>query len=340
MTQLRTPNVLVLSLGGHGAVAEHLDGTIKDISYEVVSAGKILAAELGASITVILMSATQIAIESFFHSGAEKVINLEHAAFKLGTVEAALMALTPLIKNRRPTLLLLAATSHGKELAAGLSGKIGAGLATDCVALKKTGATGLQVRRPIYGGKAISTVDFRGPGPHIITLRANIFRGEVDTRRKGEVEIIKPALNSAPLNLRVREVVKETGAHLDITEARIVVSGGMGLQDPENFKLIEELATVLGAAVGASRPVVDNGWRPYSNQVGQTGRTVAPNLYIACGISGAVQHLAGMSASKCIVAINKDPYAPIFSIADYGIVGDVLKVVPLLTQEFKMLLGK
>ena len=137
----------------------------------------------------------------------------------------------------------------------------------------------------------------------------------------------------------VGSLIREVGLELDITEARIIVSGGLGMQDPANFKLLDELAGGLGAAVAASRPVVDNGWREYTHQVGQTGRTVSPDLYIACGISGAVQHLAGMSSSRCIVAINSDPHAPIFSVADYGIVGDVLKIVPLLTQEFKNILG-
>ena len=138
----------------------------------------------------------------------------------------------------------------------------------------------------------------------------------------------------------VANLVLEVGAELDITEARIIVSGGLGIKSPENFKLLEDLAKVLGAAVAATRPVVDNGWQEYTRQVGQTGRTVSPDLYIACGISGAVQHLAGMSSSRCIVAINSDPNAPIFSVADYGIVGDVIKVVPLLTQEFKHILGR
>jgi electron transfer flavoprotein alpha subunit len=171
-------------------------------------------------------------------------------------------------------------------------------------------------------------------------LRPNVFRGPgLDSSRSGEIETIDVQLPVDELVLKIKEVVRETGEALDITETRVVVSGGLGMQEAENFKLLKDLARVLGGAVGASRPVVDNQWRNYSNQVGQTGRTVSPDLYIACGISGAVQHLGGMSTSKCIVAINKDPHAPIFSVADYGIVGDALEILPLLTQEFTRVLN-
>jgi electron transfer flavoprotein alpha subunit len=196
------------------------------------------------------------------------------------------------------------------------------------------------VHRPVYAGKAISHLTLQGPGPHILSLRPNVFRGPgPDLSRNGDVVELDVPCSGGDLLLKIREVVKEAGKNLDVTEARIVISGGLGMQDPENFQLLEDLAQVLGGAVGASRPVVDNGWRGYSNQVGQTGRTVQPDLYIACGISGAVQHLAGMSSSKCIVAINKDASAPIFSVADYGIVGDALEILPLLTSEFKQVLG-
>ena len=193
----------------------------------------------------------------------------------------------------------------------------------------------------MYAGKAVSTLRFAGKHSHIVTLRPNIFRdSEERPASAGEKVIINPEIPKSALLLQIKEIVKETGCSLDISEARIVVSGGLGMQGPENFKLLEDLADVLGAAVGASRPVVDNKWRNYSNQVGQTGRTVAPDLYIACGISGAVQHLAGMSSSRFIVAINKDASAPIFSVADYGIVGDALEILPLLTEQFKLALEK
>ncbi len=237
--------------------------------------------------------------------------------------------------------IILPSTIHGKELAPALAAHLGTGLATDCVSIDYQDDEGLVVRRPVYAGKAISTLKFTGKLPHVATLRPNIFRdGGKTLTGAGHQDIIHPDISQSQLLVKVKEIVKDTGSQLDITEARIIVSGGLGMQGPENFKLLEELADVLGGTVGASRPVVDKQWRKYSNQVGQTGRTVAPDLYIACGISGAVQHLAGMSSSRCIVAINKDPSAAIFSVADYGIVGDALEILPLLTEQFKVALEK
>ena len=246
----------------------------------------------------------------------------------------------PQVNEHKPYAVFFSATTHGKELAASLSAKLNVGLATDCVAIKTGGLEEIIVKRPVYAGKALSNVILKGSGPHILSLRPNTFRGPgPDLSRTGAIKVLDVEVPNGDLLLKVREVVKEAGNKLDITEARVVVSGGLGMQGSENFKLLEDLAQVLKGAVGASRPVVDNGWRKYSNQVGQTGRTVQPDLYIACGISGAVQHLAGMSSAKCIVAINKDASAPIFSVADYGIVGDALEILPLLTDEFRRALS-
>ncbi|MCZ6513952.1 MAG: electron transfer flavoprotein subunit alpha/FixB family protein, partial [Nitrospinae bacterium] len=280
------------------------------------------------------------ALPTVVRSDVDQVLLMIDPELENYTSSRYLSAVVGCIKTGDPLAVVLAATNHGKELAAGLAAMLGSGLATDCIGLDYNEGTGINVQRPVYAGKALASVEFSGPDPAIISLRPNVFRSD-SAPSKSEAIIIdySPEWSGQSRVLNLKEIVKGGGS-LDITEARIVVSGGLGMQGPENFHLIEALAGVLGAAVGASRPVVDSGWREYSNQVGQTGRTVAPDLYIACGISGAVQHLAGMSSSKCIVAINKDPEASIFNVADYGIVGDVLTILPILTEEFKKVLQR
>lgn len=324
------------------AVVEHTEGAVKPVTFEVLHAARLLADQMAGQVVAVYLGSaaeSEIDCQSFIESGADRVLVLCHPLLAHYTVSAHLETLLTAIESRHPEVMLLPASIHGKELAAALSARLNTGLATDCVSLDFDSEKGLKVSRPVHAGKAMSTLSFDATRPQIATLRANVFRGPgPDTSRSGEVEEIAVDVAENSLMVRVQNIVQETGQRLDISEARIVVSGGLGLQNAENFKLLEELANVLGAAVGASRPVVDDGWRDYSNQVGQTGRTVSPDLYIACGISGAVQHLAGMSSSKCIVAINKDPNAAIFSVSDYGIVGDVLEVLPLLTMEFKKVL--
>ena len=239
------------------------------------------------------------------------------------------------IEKVQPDIVLIPASISGKEVSAAIATRLGVALATDCIDLQFSDEGEVNIKRPVFSGKAYSLCKLRGPKPYLITLRPNIFRGEVgDESRSGQT--VKEKIDLP--DILNHSIIREVESELDITEARIIVSGGLGMQGPENFKLLEDLAKVLGAAVAASRPVVDDGWQDYSHQVGQTGRTVSPDLYIACGISGAVQHLAGMSSSRCIVAINSDPNAAIFSVADYGIVGDALEIVPLLTQEFKLIM--
>ncbi len=324
------------------AIVEHAEGAVKPVSLEVLHAARQLADQTGGQVQAVYLgsqSESEIDCQSFIQYGADRVLVLRHPSLARYTVLAYLETLLSAIQSRRPEILLLPATNHGKELAAALSARLKTGLATDCISLDFDSGEGLKVRRPVNAGKAITTLVFDSTRPQVATLRANVFRGPgPDPSRTGEVECVEVEIEEKSLAIRVKDIVKETGKSLDITEARIVVSGGLGMQNAENFRLLEDLAKVLGAAVGASRPVVDDGWRKYSNQVGQTGRTVSPDLYIACGISGSVQHLAGMSSSKCIVAINKDPHAPIFTVADYGIVADVLEVIPLLTAEFRKVL--
>ncbi len=322
-------------------VIEHGGGRVKPASLEAVHAARSLAAQTGGQVKALFLAAqNDPALPTVVQSGVDQVLLMIDPELENYTSSRYLSIVVGCIKKDDPLAVLLAATNHGKELAAGLASLLRSGLATDGIGLDYIEETGITVRRPVYAGKALSSVEFSGPDPAIITLRPNVFRSDsAGNEREASIIEHSPEWSGQSRLLNLKEIVKGGGT-LDITEARIVVSGGLGMQGPENFHLIETLAGVLGAAVGASRPVVDSGWREYSNQVGQTGRTVAPDLYIACGISGAVQHLAGMSSSKCIVAINKDPQAPIFDVADYGIVGDVLQILPVLTEEFKKALQK
>ena len=321
-----------------GVVIEHDQEGFKPVSLEVISAARKLADQVSGKVVVFyLCLEADEQVDLFIQYGADEVRLLQHPDLKTYIHENYGFALTRELEKSSVDYLFLPATNNGKELSAVLSAQLGAGVATDCISLSVWGEGDVEAVRPVSAGKALSTVRFKGKKPYILTLRPNVFR-EADSPISRPGEVFKEDIQLPEFSRQAQQLVKKVGSQLDITEARIVVSGGLGMQGPENFKLLEELAEVLGGAVGASRPVVDNGWREYSNQVGQTGRTVSPDLYIACGISGSVQHLAGMSSSRCIVAINTDPNAPIFSVADYGIVGDVLKVVPALTREFKKVL--
>ena len=318
------------------ALVEIDSNGFKFSSFETIHAAKKLSnAGWGPVTAVVFSDRNNLDCSEIFQYGAEKVFLLVHSNFKIYNRWEMIKALELFIEPN--STILMGATIHGKELASSLSAILDAGLASDCIEIEPKENRAIAVRRPIYGGKAFSSLILESDKHQILTLRSNIFRPEkADKNRTNEPEV----LEVSPTNNLIEKIIdiSKIGKKKDITEASIIVSGGMGLLKPSNFKLVEDLAKVLDAAVGASRPVVDEGWRPYSNQVGQTGRTVSPDLYIACGISGAVQHLAGMSSSKCIVAINKDPYAPIFSMADYGIIGDVLEILPLLTEEFRRLL--
>jgi len=317
-------------------IIEHSDGKVKPVSLEAVQAARQLSSKSGGQVkAVYLGSQSGDGVSAVARAGVNQVLLIVDPELEAYTSSRYLAALVGCMGDSPPSVILLPATNHGKELAPALATSLGSGLATDCIGLDYSESSGIQVVRPVYGGKASSSLEFSGSEPVVITLRPNSFRFDpaADTKEAPIIEH-SPKWTELSRLLHLKEIIKGGGA-LDITEAKIVVSGGLGMQGPENFHLLEELANVLGAAVGASRPVVDSGWRDYSNQVGQTGRTVGPDLYIACGISGAVQHLAGMSSSKCIVAINKDPNAPIFDVANYGIVGDVLQILPILTREFK-----
>jgi electron transfer flavoprotein alpha subunit len=269
--------------------------------------------------------------------GADRVVVAEDTAYADFNLEAHTQLAIRALAGGEAELLLMTVSTHTRELAARLAANFGAGLAADCVELTRAGGE-LLFKRPIYAGKVFETIALSGK-PAIATLRPNNFAAIApDAGRQVAVQPLTGSLDPASLRLVVKEAVAAAADRVPLTEASIIVSGGRGMKGPEHFALIESLAAVLGAAVGASRAVVDAGWRPHAEQVGQTGKTVSPVLYIACGISGAIQHLAGMSSSRFIVAVNKDPEAPIFKVADYGIVGDLFEVLPLLTEEFRRVL--
>jgi electron transfer flavoprotein alpha subunit len=312
--------------------AEQREGKLRRASLEVVSEARRLAGALGATVTAVAIGpgSESLSGELAAH-GADRVLVFDDAAFAAYATEAHARALARAIADSKPAVVLVPFTAMGKDLAPRVAAKVGAGLASDCVALEAKGGR-LVARRPMYAGKAYATVEWAGE-PQMATLRPNVFPlAAPDASRKAEV--VKAAADTAS-RARVTAVKATTRGKVQLTEAQVIVSGGRGLKGPEHFHFVEELAEAMRAAVGASRAVVDAGWVDHQMQVGQTGKTVSPTLYVACGISGAIQHLAGMSSSKCIVAINKDADAPIFKVANYGILGDVFEVLPKLTEAAK-----
>ncbi len=320
--------------------AEQREGKFKKSAFEAVRTGRKIADEISAQNFVLVIgdeNAEKIAPE-LGNYGAEKVFVVSDQRLAQYSLTAYAKIIAEAMKKLEAEYLFMSATAMGKELAPRVAGKIDAGFAFDCTDLKVENGEVIATR-PVYAGKAFIKVKINSD-KKIYTLRPNVFSAGESDGRLAEVEKLDINLTDDDFKVIAFETIASTKGKLDVTEADIVVSGGRGLKAPENFKLIEELADVLGAAVGASRAVVDAGWRPHDEQVGQTGKTVSPKLYIAIGISGAIQHLAGMSSSKVIVAINKDKDAPIFQVADYGIAGDLFEVVPELIEELKKVLGK
>lgn len=318
-------------------VAEERDGALRKVSYELVTVAKDIAQGLGGAVEAVVMGNNVGACaESLAKTGVAKVYHADGAALANFAPEVFSATLANIITQAQPALVLTPATGWGKELGAQVAAKLDWGLATDCTGYQVENGT-LIFKRPVYAGKAIATVKAKSL-PVMASIRPNIFPPTEPGSPAAPIEKMEPA--NVPARSKVLEKVKKEAAAVDLNEAKIVVSGGRGAKSAEGFVPIHELAKVLGAAVGASRAAVDAGWIDYSTQVGQTGKTVAPQLYIALGISGAIQHLAGMSSSKVIVAVNKDPDAPIFKVADYGIVADMFEVLPVMTEEFKKLMAQ
>lgn len=320
-------------------VAEQREGELRKVSFELVSEARRLADAMGQPVAAILLGSNiKEKAAELGKYGADKVIVADDDRLATYTTDAYVSVIAQLAQAQEPAIILLGASVQGKDLSGRLAARLGVGVAQDCVAFSIEDGN-LVAKRPIYAGKAYATVTYTDSVPQIATARPNVFElNEPDESRSVEVIDAEFSLDDSQLKTKVAEVIEEAGGKVDLTEAERIVSGGRGMKGPEEFAILEELADLIAATVGASRSVVDAGWRPHADQVGQTGKVVSPNLYIACGISGAIQHLAGMSTSKLIVAINKDPEAPIFQKADYGVVGDLFEVVPALTEALKKVL--
>lgn len=321
--------------------AEQEEGTIRKVAFEILSEARKIAETKGEPLCAVCLGKDIASLgDKFAPYGADKVYLVGHELLGQYTTDGYTKAISDLISQEQPAIVLFGATVMGKDLAPKVAARQGAGLATDCIEIKLNDSGNFCVKRPIYAGKAFAEVTFQDTEIMMASIRPNVLiASEPDTSKTAEIENITPEITADDIRVKVLETIKTGAGKVDLTEAEIIVSGGRGMKGPENYKLIEELGEVIGATVGASRAAVDAGWRPQSDQVGQTGKVVSPNLYIACGISGAIQHYAGMGTSKVIVAINKDEEAPIFSKCDYGVVDDLFKIIPPLTEEMKKLMA-
>lgn len=310
-------------------IAEYIQNGFRKITYEALSAGKRLAMETGGQlVAAVLGSGVKEAAGDLKTYGADRILVADHPELSPCVTETHTKVLADVISQTAPQIIIMGATSQGKDLSARLSARLNAPLAVDCVRLKFED-NALIATRPIYGGKVLADVTMQGT-PLMITVRPKAMAVEPNSG-DGVVEVLDVAVEAPVVKVIAQNLAS---GKVELTEADVVVTGGKGMGG-NDFAILEDLAKLLEGAVGASRSAVDEGWRPAADQVGQTGKVVSPNLYIASGVSGAIQHLAGMSSSKIIVAINKDPEAPIFQKADYGIVGDLFEVVPLLAAEIK-----
>ena len=342
-------------------VVEQRNGNIQKVTYELISEATKLAADLGEQVVAVLMG-YKIAdkAQSLIHYGAQKVLVLDAPVLEHYTTEPYVRGIEYVIKNYEPNIVLFGASSIGRDMAPRIAGRVHTGLTADCTRLDvevskyqeylrkatnlpeekimalDTSDRNLKMTRPAFGGNVMATIVCRNYRPQMATVRPGVMElGEKDTSRTGEVVMVDAGLTEADMNVEILDVVKQTKKAVDITDAKILVSGGRGVGGPEGYNPLRELAPELGGEVSSSRIGVDSGWIEKDRQVGQTGKTVHPELYIACGISGAIQHQAGMEDSEFILAINTDKFCPMMQLADLGIVGDLKKIVPALTEAVK-----
>ena len=316
--------------------AEQRGGKVSSIAYELLGIGRKLADDRGAKLSTVLFGASESEAQELIRWGADSVYLSQEPILEQFNDEPYSQLLTSLIQEHKPETVLAGATPIGRSFLPRVAARIRTGLTADCTSLQIDKETGnlLQIR-PAFGGNIMATILCPNNRPQMATVRPRVMkRGQYDENRKGEIITVRQEGLSS--RTKVLETVKEVSdVAVNLQEANIIVSGGRGLGDAKGFQLIQELAELLGGAVGSSRAAVDSGWVPYRHQVGQTGKTVCPTVYFACGISGAVQHLVGMQSSDIIIAINKNPEAPVFNVATYGVVGDLYEIVPLLIKKIK-----
>ena len=316
---------------GVWVIGEQREGKINPVTIELIGEGRKLADQLGKELAVVIAGyEVEKEVKELLHYSVDKVYYINDPLLKDFTTDGYAISIANLIERKKPEVVLVGATSLGRDIAPRIAGKVGTGLTADCTKLEIDSTDNkLLQTRPAFGGNLMATIVCPKNRPQMSTVRPGVMakavRNESET---GILEVVTPELTEKMIRTRLVEILPQEKKSVNLTDARIIVSGGRGLKRAEGFELIKELADKLGAEIGASRAAVDSGWIEHSHQVGQTGTTVRPELYIACGISGAIQHLAGMSDSKYIVAINKDAKAPIFSICDYGIVGDLYEIIP------------
>jgi len=313
---------------------EQREGRLKKVAFEDLCVGYAIAEKRGGDLAAVIVGSDVKGLaDEVKKFGVNQVVTVDAPSLQFYTPDGYAGALEKLCREHRPHTVVLSSTVMGKDLSASLAARLETAIIPDCTALEFDETGNPILTRPVYAGKAITRVKAPSANPLVITMRPRAY-GARPENDKG-AQIVTSDAAPAELRTKVAEIVKAVIKTVELTEAEIIISGGRGMKGPENYVILEELAGVVNAAVGASRAAVDAGWRDHQFQVGQTGKVVVPSLYIACGISGAIQHLVGMINSKTIVAINKDSEANIFKVADYGIVGDLFKVVPMLTAEFK-----
>lgn len=316
---------------------EQREGVIQNVAFELLGEARKLADALNEKVVAVLLGyEVKDKAESLIHAGADKVIFSDNKNLEDYLTEPYTQALTQITDEKKPSIVLIGATTIGRDLGPRVSARLATGLTADCTDLKISDDNDLLMTRPAFGGNLMATITCKEHRPQMSTVRPGVMKAsEVDTSRQGEIEEVSIKFNESKFKVKLVKNVKEEKELIDITKAKVLVSGGRGVGDQAGFDKLVDLAKVINAEVSASRAVIDSGILTHDRQVGQTGKTVRPDLYLACGISGAIQHLAGMEESELIIAINKDKDAPIFQSADLGVVGDIKKIVPLLTEKLK-----